>query len=268
MEEQNLIMKIFHVDAFTSREFRGNPAGVCILSHPKVDAWMQDVAREMNLPETAFLIRKADGYSLRWFTPKVEVELCGHGTLASAYTLWREGLARADERILFHTASGPLSSWKEEDWICLDFPSKPDKEASEPEGLARALGVEVRYVGMSHFDYVVELDSEEIVRGIAPDYEALLGIPARGIIVTSRSDREEFDFVSRFFAPSLGVNEDPVTGSAHCCLGPFWGKRLGKDNLIACQVSERGGVVRMRLAGDRVHLLGQAVTVMEGELLV
>ncbi len=261
-------MKIFHVDAFASRPFGGNPAGVCILSYPKVDTWMQDVAREMNLSETAFLIRKADGYSLRWFTPKVEVDLCGHGTLASAHILWQEALARPDDAITFHTRSGVLICRQEGEWIGLDFPSTPDKEVPVPEGLEEALGVPVRYVGASRSDYIVEVDSEEAVKGLMPDYALILRLPVRGIIVTSRASTEGFDFVSRFFAPAIGVDEDPVTGSAHCCLGPFWAKRLGKEDLLAYQVSQRGGVIKVNLAGDRVHLFGQAVTVMKGELVV
>lgn len=261
-------MKMFHVDAFTSRAFSGNPAGVCVLTHPKVDSWMQDVAREMNLPETAFLIRRADGYSLRWFTPVVEVELCGHGTLASTHVLLQEGYMRAGDRVMFNTASGPLAAWQEDDWIGLDLPSRPDKEAPAPEGLVAALGAPVLYSGMSHFDHIVEVDSEETLRGINPDFALLLKLPVRGVIVTSRSDADEFDFVSRFFAPAVGINEDHVTGSAHCCLGPFWGRRLGKDDLVGYQASGRGGVVRVRLEGERVHLFGQAVTVMKGELTV
>lgn len=261
-------MKIFHVDAFASRVFGGNPAGVCILSHPKVDSWMQDVAGEMNLSETAFLIRKADGYSLRWFTPKVEVELCGHGTLASTHVLLQEGYMKETDRVVFHTAGGVLTAWHEDGWIGLDFPSRPDNEVPVPDGLAAALGAPVGYTGLSHSDYIVEVDSEEILRALTPDFAFLLKLPARGVIVTSRSDSDEFDFVSRFFAPAVGVNEDPVTGSAHCCLGPFWGKRLGKRDLTAYQVSQRGGVVRVRLGGERVHIFGQAVTVMKGELVV
>lgn len=261
-------MKIFHVDAFTRKAFAGNPAGVCVLTHPMVDSWMQDVAREMNLSETAFLIRMADGYSLRWFTPTVEVELCGHGTLASTHVLFQEGFARTGDRIMFHTASGLLTAWQEDDWIGLDFPSKPDKEIPIPDDLAAALGVPVRYTGLSHFDYIAEVDSEQAVRDICPDFGLLLKLPVRGIMVTSKSDSNEFDFVSRFFAPAVGVNEDPVTGSAHCCLGPFWGRRFGKDELVGYQASGRGGVVRVRLEGERVNLFGQAVTVMEGELAV
>lgn len=261
-------MKIFHVDAFTSKPFGGNPAGVCILSHPKVDNWMQCVAAEMNLSETAFLIRSADGYNLRWFTPMVEVDLCGHGTLASAHILWQEGLVARDEKIAFQTRSGVLICAQEGEWIGLDFPATPDDEIATPEGLREALGVEPLYVGASRSDYIVEVDSEETVRGLTPDYSRILGMPVRGVIVTSRAGTSEFDFVSRFFAPAVGVNEDPVTGSAHCCLGPFWGRRLGQDDLIARQVSCRGGTVKVRLAGDRVHLFGQAVTVVRGEMVV
>jgi PhzF family phenazine biosynthesis protein len=261
-------MKIFHVDAFTSEPFSGNPAGVCILSHPKVDTWMQRVAAEMNLSETAFLIRAADGYSLRWFTPMVEVDLCGHATLASAHILWQEGLAGRDEKITFHTRSGVLTCAQEGEWIGLDFPATPDVEVASPEGIAEALGTVPLYVGASRSDLIVEVDSEETVRGLAPDYNRILALPVRGVIVTSRAAADQFDFVSRFFAPAVGVNEDPVTGSAHCCLGPFWGRRLGKEELIARQVSRRGGVVKVHLAGDRVHLFGQAVTVTKGEMVV
>lgn len=259
-------MKIFHVDAFTSKPFGGNPAGVCILSHPKVDNWMQRVAAEMNLSETAFLIRSADGYNLRWFTPMVEVDLCGHGTLASAHILWQEGLAARDERIVFQTRSGVLTCAQEGEWIGLDLPATPDDEIATTEGIREALGVEPLYVGASRSDYIAEVDSEETVRGLTPDYGRILALPVRGVIVTSRAATSDFDFVSRFFAPAVGVNEDPVTGSAHCCLGPFWGRRLGKDDLIARQVSCRGGTVKVRLAGDRVHLFGQAVTVVRGEI--
>lgn len=260
-------MKIFHVDAFTSEPFSGNPAGVCILPHPKVDGWMQRVAAEMNLSETAFLIRAADGYNLRWFAPLVEVDLCGHATLASAHVLWQEGLAGRDEKIAFHTRSGVLTCTLDGEWIGLDFPAIPDVEIAPPESIVEALGVTPLYVGASRYDYIVEVDSEEMVLGLTPDYGRILGLPVRGVIVTSRASTGEFDFVSRFFAPAVGVNEDPVTGSAHCCLGPFWGGRLGKEDLIARQVSRRGGVVKMNLVGDRVHLYGQAVTVVRGEMV-
>jgi predicted PhzF superfamily epimerase YddE/YHI9 len=260
-------LKIVQVDAFTDKPFSGNPAAVCVLPEPREERWMQDVAREMNLSETAFLVRQGDEFSLRWFTPTVEVELCGHATLASAHVLWENGLLRPDETARFYTKSGLLTALRRGDWIELDFPAKPAEPASPPEGLGYALRAEMKYVGRSQFDYLIELDSEETVRDLKPDFTLLKTIPVRGVIVTSRATTEGYDFVSRFFAPGSGVDEDPVTGSAHCSLGPFWSPRLGKDALVARQVSARGGVVRVRLAGDRVILGGQAVTVLRGELV-
>jgi PhzF family phenazine biosynthesis protein len=259
-------MEIFHVDAFTDKPFFGNPAGVCILSEGKDDDWMKHVAREMNLSETAFLMKKDDGYALRWFTPKVEVDLCGHGTLASAHVLWEAGYLPKEETARFHTRSGLLTSAKKGTWIELDFPSKPEEPAETPNDLVAALGIEPKYVGKNNFDYIVEVASEEIVRGAQPDFVLLERVAIRGVIITSRATSEEYDFVSRFFAPRVGVNEDPVTGSAHCCLGPFWQERLHKDKFIAYQASERGGFVKVRVDGDRVFLMGQAVTVLSGKL--
>lgn len=261
-------MKIFHVDSFTSRPFGGNPAGVCILTHPKVDSWMLNVAAEMNLPETAFIIRSAHGYNLRWFTPKAEVDLCGHGTLASAHILWQEGLVREDEAILFQTRSGVLSSRRQGSSIILDFPLLPEHQIDPPEGLARSLGTSPVYVGLSEHDILVEVGSEEALRQLRPDYSAMLELTVRGVIVTSKADGQEFDFVSRFFAPKIGVNEDPVTGSAHCCLASYWSKRLMKNDLVARQVSVRGGVIGMNIKGGRVELLGEAVTVTKGEIVI
>ncbi len=258
---------VYQVDAFTRRAFAGNPAAVCVLPEPRDEEWMKDVAREMNLSETAFLVQRADGYNLRWFTPAVEVELCGHATLASAHILWEAGFLEPDQQARFHTLSGLLTAERAGDWIELDFPAKPDEPASPTEELLRGLGVTPEYVGKSEFDYIVEVDSEQTVRNLKPDFTLLMRADARGIIVTSRSDSPGYDFVSRFFAPAVGVNEDPVTGSAHCVLGPFWSKRLGKEELVAYQASARGGVVKVRLAGPRVKLGGQAVTVMRGELL-
>ena len=261
-------MKIYHVDAFTARPLAGNPAAVCILGHPKIDSWMQNVAMEMNLSETAFLIRQGDGYRLRWFTPKAEVDLCGHATLASAHVLWTTGGAQRDAAILFYTKGGLLTAKLWDDWVELDFPSTPDEATPAPEGLTETLGVTALYVGKSRFDYLVEVESENVLRNIRPDFEALKGVPARGVIVTSRSESDEYDFVSRFFCPGLGVKEDPVTGSAHCCLGPYWARKLNKHEFVAYQASERGGVIKVRVDHDRVHLYGQAITVMKGELLV
>jgi PhzF family phenazine biosynthesis protein len=261
-------MKIYHIDAFTTKAFSGNPAAVCILEHPKVDTWMQSVAMEMNLSETAFLIRQGDGYNLRWFTPKVEVDLCGHATLASAYVLFESGGARRDAVIRFYTRSGLLTAALDEGRIELNFPSTPAEDVSAPEGLMAALGAEACYVGKTQFDYIVEVAFEEVVRNLDPDFDALCRIPTRGIIVTSRACSGEFDFVSRFFCPILGIREDPVTGSAHCCLGPYWEKILHKNNFVAYQASERGGVIHVRVDSDRVYLSGQAVTVHKGELLI
>lgn len=260
-------LTIYQVDAFTDKPFAGNPAAVCILPAPGEERWMRDVAREMNLSETAFLVRQDDGFSLRWFTPAVEVDLCGHATLASAHILWEAGYLKANQQARFHTRSGLLTAERQGDWIELDFPATPEEPATPPAELARALGASPKYVGKNRFDYLAELDSEETVRNLKPDITLLETIPSRGIIVTSRTAARNYDFVSRFFAPQSGVNEDPVTGSAHCCLGPFWSKRLGKDEFLAWQASARGGLVRVRLAGARVKLGGQAVTVLRGELL-
>ncbi|MFO0961159.1 MAG: PhzF family phenazine biosynthesis protein [Isosphaeraceae bacterium] len=252
------------VDAFTDRAFAGNPAGVCILPGPVDEGWMRSVARELNLSETAFLHAEGEGYRLRWLTPRVEVDLCGHATLASAHLLWEEGRIGRDRPALFETRSGRLTATLTNDGIALDFPAKPSEPVTPPEGLAEALGCPIVFVGRNAFDYLVETDSAESVRSLRPDYARLATLPVRGIIVTARSDEADSDFVSRFFAPAAGVNEDPVTGSAHCALGPFWGPRLGLQDMVGHQVSERGGRVGVRLRGDRVLLIGRAVTVWKG----
>ena len=261
-------LKIVQVDAFTNRPFAGNPAAVCVLPTPRDERWMQDVAREMNLSETAFLQPAEDGYALRWFTPAVEVALCGHATLASAHVLWEDGHLPAGRQARFHTKSGLLTADRNGEWIELDFPATPPAPAPAPAGLVAALGVSPRWVGRSTFDYLVELDSEDAVRGLRPDFVALERVEARGLIVTSRGGTQGFDFVSRFFAPRAGVPEDPATGSAHCALTPFWSERLNKTEMTGYQASPRGGVVRVRLNGPRVVLGGQAVTVLRGELAV
>jgi PhzF family phenazine biosynthesis protein len=258
---------IIQVDAFTDTPFSGNPAAVCVLPEALEDHWMQHVAREMNLAETAFLVKQDNGYSLRWFTPAVEVDLCGHATLASAHVLWEAGHLPTGQQARFHTKSGLLTADQRGAWIEMDFPATPAQEVAAPPELARALGAQPLYVGQSIFDYLVEVESEEIVRGLKPDINLLEQFEARGVIVTSRASRPGTDFVSRFFAPRAGVNEDPVTGSAHCCLTPFWSERLGKTEMVAYQASARGGVVRVRLEGERVKLGGQAVTVLRGELV-
>ena len=228
---------------------------------------MQDVAREMNLSETAFLHQRGEEWELRWFTPACEVELCGHATLASAHVLWEDGHLGPEEEARFRTRSGLLTARRAGGWIEMNFPAKPEEEAVPSPELVRALGVDPLYVGRSHFDCLVELESEAQVRGLEPDFGLLRSVAARGVIVTARAETPGYDFVSRFFAPRVGVDEDPVTGSAHCCLAPFWKRRLERDGLVGFQASARGGTVRVRTEGDRVYLGGQAVTVLRGELV-
>jgi len=228
---------------------------------------MQDVAREMNLSETAFLHPEDGAFRLRWFTPAVEVDLCGHATLASAHVLWEENLLAPHETGRFHTRSGVLTAVRRGDWIELDFPSTPDEPVETPDGLAQSLGVTPLYVGRSRFDYIVEVHGEGAVRDLRPDFGLLKTVGGRGVIVTGRSATPDWDFVSRFFAPAAGIDEDPVTGSAHCCLAPFWSRRLKKSSFRARQISPRGGELKVDLDGDRVRLGGQAVTVLRAELL-
>ncbi len=260
-------LSISQVDAFTSRPFAGNPAGVCVLPDDRDDAWMRNVASEMNVAETAFLRKQADGWGLRWFSPAVEIDLCGHATLASAHVLWETNQLPAGETVRFHTRSGLLTAVRKGDWIELDFPATPDDPVDAPSGLIESLGASPRYVGRSRFDYLVELESEETVRGLQPDLARMKALGGRGVIVTSRSSDPDWDFVSRFFAPAAGIDEDPVTGSAHCCLAPYWSRILGKTSFRARQISPRGGELKIELAGDRVRLAGQAVTVLRAELL-
>jgi len=252
---------LWQVDAFTDEPFRGNPAAVCLLAAPAEDAWMQAVAAEMNLSETAFLLREGEAWRLRWFTPVAEVDLCGHATLASAHVLAGQG----ESAPRFRTRSGELRAAARDGRIELDFPALPVTEEPPPAGLLEALGAEARFTGRSRFDRLVEVASEEALRALRPDFEALKRVDTRGVICTCRGARA--DFLSRFFCPAVGVNEDPVTGSAHCVLAPFWAERLGRTELEGYQASARGGTVRVRLAGDRVFLGGHAVTVLEGELI-
>jgi PhzF family phenazine biosynthesis protein len=257
---------IYLVDSFTNQPFAGNSAAVCILHEPAQEQWLQKVAQEMNLSETAFLYRKGDAFDLRWFTPAVEIDLCGHATLASAHILWEEGYLKQDQLACFHTRSGLLTAMRKGDWIELDFPAEPQAQITPPPGLAEALGVKPKFVGKNRFDYLVEVDSEETVLNLKPDFALLNKFPVRGVIVTSIAVSHGYDFVSRFFAPAVGINEDPVTGSAHCCLGPFWKERLNKNEFVAYQASFRGGVIRVRVGEKRVYIGGQAVTIVRGEL--
>lgn len=256
------------IDAFTDRAFRGNPAGVCLLAKPRPDEWMQSVAREMNQAETAFLVPQEDGFNLRWFTPTVEVDLCGHATLASAHYLWARRKLTPRSTARFHTRSGVLTAVKKKDWIILDFPATPAARCEAPPYLLDAFKASGSAAYKSPFDYMIVLEKPAKLRGLKPDARLLKAIECRGVIVTSPSDEPGIDFLSRFFAPAVGVDEDPVTGSAHCTLAPYWAERLGHDTLVGRQVSARGGVVRVELAGDRVRLGGQAVTVVKGTIAV
>ncbi|MBN2258895.1 MAG: PhzF family phenazine biosynthesis protein [Anaerolineaceae bacterium] len=263
-------MKIYQVDAFTSEPFKGNPAGVCLLEKARPDDWMQSLAMEMNLSETAFVLRRKDVFELRWFTPKKEVRLCGHATLATAHILWEAGILKNFELAQFETLSGRLAARLDKEWIELDFPMRKVEPCIDNVGINNALGTNPIATSISPSEqgdyYLLELAGDAELRSLAPDFTRLEECHARAVIVTSRSSDPQFDFVSRFFAPWLGINEDPVTGSAHCYLTPYWSKKLGKSIMLAYQASERGGVVGCRWAVERVILRGQAVTIFRGEL--
>lgn len=263
-----MAIPLWHIDAFTERPFAGNPAAVVYLDAPREDRWLQAVAEEMNLAETAFLSPHDDGYDLRWFTPSVEVDLCGHATLASAHFLWESGRLAASADARFFTKSGRLLARRVDTRIVLDFPATPATPAPMPAHLVESLGATPVWVGRSIFDVVARYDDPAVVRAMRPDFACLARIPARGIIVTAPSDTDGIDFVSRFFGPEVAVPEDPVTGSAHCALGPLWAELLGKRTLVGFQASARGGVVRVDVMGERVHLGGHGVTVVRGELVV
>jgi PhzF family phenazine biosynthesis protein len=260
-----MAVRIVQVDAFTSKPFAGNPAAVCVLAAAPNEEWMRDVAREMNLSETAFLHPENGGYRLRWLTPAIEVDLCGHATLASAHVLWEDGHIPEDAEARFHTRSGLLTCTQNGGWIEMNFPAKRAELAEAPPQLADALGAELLYVGRNQFDYLVEVADQAALRALNPNHHLLRQLPVRGVIVTARGS--DYDFVSRFFAPGSGIDEDPVTGSAHSALAPFWSKRLGKTEMVGFQASARGGVVKVRVEGERVYMSGQAVTVMRGDLL-
>lgn len=264
--------RVFQVDAFAEAPFTGNPAAVVLLDGPRESGWMQAVAEEMNLSETAFVRPQSDAWALRWFTPAVEVELCGHATLAAAHVLWEAGLASEEHPIRFDTASGRLVASRADGRIELDLPLDPPTPAEPPSILIEALGLIPRGCARGRFDWLVEAESEQDVRALRPDFGLLarLGAPpatVRGVIVTARAATSGYDFVSRFFGPAVGIDEDPVTGSAHCVLGPYWGRRLGKWDLSALQVSKRGGSMRVRVGGERAYLQGRAITVLRGELV-
>lgn len=261
--------QIVQVDAFTDRPFTGNPAAVCILEDLPHDWWLQDVAREMNLSETAFLVGHEDGYDLRWFTPQTEVDLCGHATLASAHVLWEDGHLASDSIAKFHTRSGVLTATRKDDgWIEMDFPATPATTTVQVDRIAQALGGTPDWIGRNDADLLAVFSDEKAIRTLRPNMSLISRIDARGIIATAPAASPSYDFVSRFFAPKVGVPEDPVTGSAHCTLGPYWAEKFGTPELIGYQVSSRGGTVRVRVDGERVTLAGRAITVLRGQLLV
>ena len=262
-----MAQKITQVDAFTSKPFGGNPAAVCILESARDEKWMQLVAREMNLSETAFLVREGDGYRLRWFTPANEVPLCGHATLASAHVLYEDGIAKHDQHLRFETLSGSLFAKWNDGWIELNFPQLVTVPSDAPQALVDGLkGAKIQFCGKNKQAWLVELESEAAVRSLVPDTSAFKKLNL-DVLVTGKGSTPEFDFVSRYFAPLFDIDEDPVTGSAHCMLAPYWSHRLGKNEFRAFQASARGGFLKVRLEGDRVVLIGQAVTVLKGELL-
>jgi len=256
---------IYQVDAFTDTPFRGNPAAVCLLDDEREADWMQAVAAEMNLSETAFARPLSDGFELRWFTPTTEVNLCGHATLATAHVLWETGRLAPDSAARFHTRSGLLTAWRGEDGIEMEFPADPTVPLNQDAPLAAILGTTITSAHRGREDWLVELESETAVLQCTPDLPRIAALPLRGLIVTARGSGAN-DVVSRFFAPGAGIDEDPVTGSAHCTLAGYWSERLGKTRMNAWQASPRGGNLVVELKGDRVLLTGQAVTVLHGEL--
>ncbi|WCK56765.1 PhzF family phenazine biosynthesis protein [Aneurinibacillus sp. Ricciae_BoGa-3] len=258
---------IFHINAFTDKPFSGNPAAICILDTPQEKQWMQRMAQEMNQPVTAFIFRRTNNlYDLHWFTPTTELDLCGHGTLGSAHVLWQQDYLTPDKGIQFYTKSGLLTVKQVSDGIQLDFPANPPVDAEVPAELKQALGIPAKHVAKNSLGYILEVESEEIVKKIQPNFELLSFIPVTGVIVTSPSSYTDFDFVSRYFAPRIGINEDPVTGSAHCGLGPYWSAKLQKKKLIGYQASSRGGIVKLELRENQVLLTGQAITILEGKV--
>jgi PhzF family phenazine biosynthesis protein len=266
----SMAVPIYVVDAFTSRAFTGNPAGVCLLKKPAEAAWMQSVAAEMRHAETAFITPVQNGHNLRWFTPTVEVDLCGHATLAAAHVLWQVGHLAQDDPAVFHTKSGDLTCTRHGYGIQMDFPAElagPSKVSAETVQSMLCLSAPAQFIGENRMDVLVEVEDQHVLKNLEPNFEQICGLKTRGIIVTAKAIGDEYDFVSRFFAPAFGVPEDPVTGSAHCCLGPYWAEKLGRIDLVGYQCSPRGGTVRVGVRGDRVLLQGHAITTLMGEFL-
>ncbi len=259
------MIPLYIVDAFTQEPFKGNPAAVCVLSSTISDQLMQAIAYELNCPETAFVMKQDDGFSLRWFAPLQEMDLCGHATLATAHILYQQQIINPDQMIRFYTRSGLLLVKSQGDTIIMDFPKEESIEYSIQQWIIDALGVKPVFTGKNRMDYLIEVESDKEVIMVSPDFITLKNLDSRGVIITAQSSKNEFDFVSRFFAPGIGVNEDPVTGSAHCCLGPYWQKKLHKNHFVAYQASQRGGMLKIEVKDNRVFIGGTAITVLKGE---
>lgn len=265
-----MTIPLFQVDAFSDRPFGGNPAAVCILDHFPEDDWLRSLAAEMNLSETAFLVPQGEGYQLRWFTPVAEVDLCGHATLAAAHILWSEGYIPATAIARFMTRTGGLSACNNQGWIEMNFPSQPVtdiRSEGDRQRLEQMFTGSILFVGAAGPDYFVEIERDQDLIQFKPDLATMAQLSCRGIIFTALSRDSNYDFISRFFAPQLGIPEDPVTGSAHCSLALYWGKRLGKTKLVAYQASRRGGEVHVRYHPERVYISGQAMTIFRGNLV-
>ena len=260
-------VSLYLVDAFTSIPFKGNPAAVCLLHGPADEEWMQNVAAEMNHSETAFVYPEQNGYGIRWFTPATEVDLCGHATLASVHVLREVGIIKDAEDVVFHAKKAVITAKCSDGRIEMDFPTLPVETVPTPDGLVETLGVELIACSANKWLLLVELADEDTVRTFTPDFAKIAAINVQSLIITAKADSDAYDFVSRFFAPGMGINEDPVTGSAHCSLGAYWQQKLGKAEMIGYQASSRGGIIGVRVEGDRTFLSGMAVTVMTGVLI-
>lgn len=263
-------MKLYVVDAFSDQPYTGNPAGVCLLEHPLEDDHLQHIAAEINLSETAFIYQNQGVNHLRWFTPLTEVDLCGHATLASAAILWSERICSIEQPIYFLTRSGQLKVYQTPPYIHLEFPLLPASTADLPPPLREALGVnphDIRFTGKNHYDWLIELRNASLIYQLNPDFDRIRHVHPHGIMVTALDTSGQYDFISRYFDPGEGINEDPVTGFAHCCLGPYWQTILHKTTMIAYQASRRGGILYLTLHPDYIDIAGQARIFMEARIL-
>lgn len=261
-------MIFYIVDSFTSKPFSGNPAAIFLLEKEISDELKQKIANEINLSETAFVLQQDQNFILRWFTPTKEAGLCGHATLAAAHMLWETGVLNKDEEAVFETRSGILKARKNNDLVEMDFPVEAPFEVECPEGLLKAIDAKPIFVGKNRIDYLAVYESDEFIKKVNPDYGYLKKLDCRGLIISAKSTSDKYDFVSRFFAPNSGIDEDPVTGSAHCCLSPYWSNVFGRKELTGYQASPRGGIVHTKLENDKVVLSGNALTVMKSEIYI